>query len=160
MAATITHLSRWPDPAPIEALFAMMESGAPAEIRGRACSAVIQLTTTAADRGQRPDDVLAAWFGRASAAVDSVEQKRQLISGLARVRTVDSLRLLEPYLKDPEVTTEALYALLAIGPPVIKAGHSAVVQNALPDVPAIEDDDLRWRVGKLKEEVDAADLTR
>ena len=157
VAATITHLSRWPDPAPIEALFAVMESGADSDVRHRACSAVIQLTTTAADRGQRPDDVLAGWFERAGAGVETVEEKRQLISGLARVHTLDSLRLLEPYLKDPEVETEALYAMLSIGSPLVKAGQHEAVGKALPADSAIEDQELRWRFERLRKQVEAAE---
>ena len=156
VAGTITHLSRWPDPAPIEALFAMLES-ADSEVRHRACSATIQLTTTAADRGQRPDDVLVAWFGRADAGVETIEEKRQLISGLARVHTVASLALLEPYLKDPEVETEALYALLSIGSPLVKAGQHAAVGKVLPADSTIEDQELRWRIERLRKQVEEAE---
>ena len=156
VASTIAHLSRWPDPTPIDALFALMESSADAEVRRRACSASIQLATTAALGRQRPDDVLAGWFGRAGAGVETVQQKRQLISGLARVHTLESLRLLEPYLGDPEVKTEALYALLSIGSPLVKAGQPEAVGKALPEDSTIEDQELRWRVDLLRKQVDAA----
>jgi HEAT repeat protein len=156
VAGTVTHLSRWPDPAPIEALFAMLES-ADSEVRHRACSATIQLTTTAADRGQRPDDVLVAWFGRADAGVETIEEKRQLISGLARVHTVASLALLEPYLKDPDVETEALYALLSIGSPLVKAGQHAAVGKVLPADSTIEDQELPWRIERLRKQVEEAE---
>jgi HEAT repeat protein len=158
VAGTITHLSRWPDPAPIETLFATMENSADSEVRRRACSAVIQLTTTAADRHRRPDDVLVEWFGRANAGVETIEAKRQLISGLARVHTLDSFRLLEPYLEDLEVRGEALYAMLSIGSPLVKAGQHTAVKKALPEDSAIEDQDLRWRIGRLRQQVEAAEL--
>jgi HEAT repeat protein len=156
VAATITHLSHWPDPAPIEALFSMMETSGDAEVRHRACSAVIQLTTTAADRRQRPDDVLVAWYGRADSGVETIAEKRQLVSGLARVHTLGSLRLLVPYLKDPEVEIEALYALLSIGSPLVKAGQREAVGKALPEDSTIEDQELRWRVARLRTQVEAA----
>ena len=157
VAATITHLSRWPDPSPIDALFAIVQSDADSTVRHRAVSAVIQLTTTAADRGQRPDDVLVGWFGSANAAVETIPEKRQLISGLARVHTLESFRLLEPYLKDPEVQTEALYAMLSIGSPLIKAGQHAAIKKALPEASAIEGTELGWRFARLKRQVEAAE---
>jgi hypothetical protein len=158
VAGTITHLSRWPDPAPIEALLPIVESGAGSQVQHRAVSAVIQLTTTAADHKQRPDDVLVAWFGRADAAVDTVQEKRQLISGLARVHTLGSLRLLEPYLKDAEVETEARYALLSMGSPLVRAGEYAAVKNVLPDASALADEqELSWRFRRLSRQVEAAE---
>ncbi len=158
VASTVTHLSQWPDPAPIVPLFALAEDdAADPEVRRRAVSAVIQLTTTAADRGQRPDDVLVEWFGRANAEVETVEQKRLLLSGLAQVSTVGSLRLLEPYLSDPEVTTEALYALLSIGSPLVREGQHAAVGKALPEDSSLEGNELRWRFARLRRQVEAAD---
>jgi HEAT repeat protein len=157
VAATVTHLSRWPDPTPIDALFPLVGTDADSPVQRRAVSAVIQLTTTAADRGQRPDDVVTGWFGQANAAVVTVEEKRQLISGLARVHTLDSLVLLEPYLEDPEVKTEALYALLSIGSPLVRAGQHAAVRKALPEASSIEEQELTWRIGRLRRQVEAAD---
>ena len=155
---TITRLSEWPDPAPIEPLLALMaaerspEVQAPGLLRGDPAD-----HDRAAAQRQRPDDVVVGWFRRADPAVHSIEEKRLLVSGLARVRTLESFRLLEPYLRDPEVRDEALYALLAIAPPLVKAGHQDAVRKALPSLPSIEDDDLRWRLTKLEEEVAAAE---
>ena len=160
VAGTITHLGRWPDPSPIEALLPLVGSDADSQVQRRAVSAVIELTTTAADRRQRPDDVLVGWFGRANTGVESIQEKRQLLSGLARVHTLGSFRLLEPYLKDPEVETEALYALLSIGSPLVKAGQHAAVKKALPEDSAIKDQEVRWRIARLKQQVEAAESPR
>jgi hypothetical protein len=157
VAYTANRLADWPDPAPIESLLTVMEASAEPEVRRRTCAAVLQLTTRAAEEEQRPDDVLVKWFGRASAAADSVQEKRQLLSGLARVHTLESLRVLEPYLQDPQVRGEALYALLAVGSPVAKAGHRAEVAKLVPEDSAIEDQELRWRVGRLRSQVEAAE---
>ncbi len=158
VAGTVTHLSRWPDPSPIEPLIALVEDEATdPEVRRRAVSAVIQLATTAADRGQRPDDVVAEWFGRADAAVETVEEKRLLLSGLARVHTVGSLRLIEPYVEDPEVQTEALYALLSVGYPLVREGQHAAVGKALPEDSALEGNELRWRFARLRRQIEAAE---
>jgi hypothetical protein len=73
------------------------------------------------------------------------------------VHTVDSLRVLEPYLQDPQVQGEALYALLSIGSPVAKAGHRAEVARLVPEDSAIEDQELRWRVGRLRTQVQEAE---
>jgi HEAT repeat protein len=157
VVGTITHLSRWPDPAPIEALLPLLEDGADPQVQRRAVSAAIQLTTTAVEREQRPEDVLGRWFAQADAAVETVEQKRQLLSGLARLHTLESFRLLEPYLEDPEVRTEALWALLSLGSPLAKAGHHEVIGKALPEESAIEEQELRWRFARLRKQVEAAE---
>jgi HEAT repeat protein len=157
VVTTVTRLSEWPDPAPIDAIFVLLESDPSSPIKRRAVSAVIQLTTTAAEHGQRPDDVLTGWFGRANAAVVTVEEKRQLLSGLARVHTLDSLLLVEPYLSDPEVKGEALYALLFIGSPLVRAGEHAAVKKVLPEETAIQDQELRWRFARLRGQIEAAE---
>ena len=157
VATTVTYLSQWPDPTPIDALFAVVESDSDSPAKRRAVSAVIQLTTTAASRKQRPDEVLVEWFGRASAEVETVEEKRQLLSGLARVHTLGSLRLLEPYLGEEEVQTEAFYALLAIGSPLVRAGEHAAVKKVLPEATAIQERELVWRIARLRRQVATAE---
>jgi HEAT repeat protein len=157
VAATITHLSRWPDPAPVETLLPFLGAGADPRVRPRAVSAVIRLTTQAADGRQRPDDVLVTWFAAANGAIQAVPEKRQLLSGLGRVHTLGSLRLLEPYLRDPEVEVEALYALLAMGSPLVKAGEREAVREVLPAESAIEDQELRWRIARLRRQVEEAE---
>jgi HEAT repeat protein len=156
VADTVGHLSRWPDPAPIEALLALMGDVANPEVRRRAVSAVLQLVANAADRGQRPDGVLVGWLERAGAAAETVTEKRLLLSGLARVHTLGSLLLLEPYLADPDVETEAGYALLSIGSALVKAGQSAPVRRVMAAAPTVKDEELAWRLQTVKEQADAA----
>jgi len=157
VAYTANRLADWPDPAPIDSLLTVMEASTEPEVRRRTCAAVIQLTMQAAEEQQRPDDVLVGWFERASAGAESVQQKRQLVSGLARVHTLDSLRVLEPYLQDPGVVGEAQYALLSIGSPLARAGHGAEVARVLPEEAAVEDDDLRWRFRRLRAQIEDAE---
>lgn len=157
VAATVTHLGRWPDPTPIDALLPLLEAGVGPPVRSRAVSAVIHLTSNAADRQQCPARVLVDWLGRADAAVETVPEKQLLLSALGRVHSLDSLRLLEPYLRDPEVETEAAYALLSIGSPLVKAGQPEAVRRALPDESEIGDDELRWRMALLREQARRAE---
>ena len=126
----------------------------------RAVPAVLQLATTTAERRQRPDDVLVGWFERTDAAVETVEEKRQLLSGLARVPTLDSLRLLERYLSDPDVETEAGYALLSVGSALVKAGQPAPVRRVLAEAPRIEDPELAWRLERLEKRARRTGSTR
>jgi HEAT repeat protein len=157
VAATVAHLGRWPDPTPVDALLPLLDAGDGSPVRNRAVTAVIQLAANAAHRRQRPDDVLTRWLGRAEAAVRTVGEKRLLLSALGRVHTLGSLRLLRPYMRDPEVQTEALYALLSVGSPLVKEGQTRAVREALPDDWEIEEDDLRWRMSQLREQAEAAE---
>jgi HEAT repeat protein len=157
VAATVTHLGRWPDPTPVDALLPILDGGHGSLVRSQAVTAVLRLATNAADRRQRPDDVLESWLGRAEAAVRTVGEKRLLLSALGRIHTLGSLRLLRPYVGDPEVKTEAAYALLSVGSPLVKEGQPRAVREALPDDSEIEEDDLRWRIGRLREQAEAAE---
>lgn len=159
VAATITHLSRWPDPSPIDALLPFLKEGADPDLQRRAVPAVIQLTRNAADREQRPEATLVEWLGLANAAVENVAEKRLLLSGLAQVHTVGSLRLLAPYLDDPEVKTEALYALLSVGSPLVKAGHREEVARVLPEEATTDSNELRWRISLLRKQVEEAETS-
>jgi HEAT repeat protein len=133
---TIDNLGYWPDPAPVEALLAVVNSGANPGSRQRALASVIQLTTVAADEHQCPDMVLAGWLGRASATAQTVAERRQIISVLGRLPRMESFRLLLPWLSQPDLQAEAGIAILQIAPALTGTEVRAELRQALQTIAA------------------------
>jgi uncharacterized sulfatase len=149
----VAHMGRWPDPAPIETLFQVVEGNAPAGLRRRARIAVLQLATRAADQNQAADVTLVSWFRRAGKSVQSVAEKRLLISGLGRVKHIDSVQMLAHYLDDPDVQTEAAYALVSAAEPLVQGPDARAVAAILPRMANIQDPRLQERVKALQRDL-------
>jgi hypothetical protein len=133
---TIENLGYWPDPAPVEALLAVVDSAANPGSRQRALASVIQLTTVAADEHQCPERVLAGWLGQASAAAQTVAERRQIISVLGRLQRAESFRLLLPWLKQPDLQAETGIAILQIAPALTGTEARAELREALQTIAA------------------------
>ncbi|MCF7976173.1 MAG: HEAT repeat domain-containing protein [Phycisphaerae bacterium] len=153
--STISSLGRWPDPSPINALFQVVESHANATVRSRALVAVLQLATRAADQTLTDHDDLLAWFQRAGKAVQSVQEKRLLISGLGRVNHVESVRMLSSYLDDADVKAEAVYAIVNAAGPLAKGPDYKTVEAVLKKIPAVQDPRLRDQIAGLERDIKA-----
>jgi HEAT repeat protein len=149
-AETITHLSRWPNPAPVEDLLAGVEGSENAALRRRALAAAIQLVTVAADQKQRKSDVLIGWLERANKAIESVQQKRQIVSALARVPNSGSLDLLKPYLADADVNKEAAFAVVNVVEHLSADSDRAAARAALDQIGSVHQT-LRKQIEDLKE---------
>jgi len=151
--STISQLGRWPDPAPIAALFKVVEGNASSNLRRRALTAALQLTTSAADQKQATNQELVAWFRRAGQAAQSVSEKRLLISGLGRVQHIQSVQLLSSYLADANVKIEAAYAIVNAAQPLAKGPQSRAVASVLERISGIEDKRLLEQIEKLKRDI-------
>lgn len=152
---TIAHLARWPDPRPIDLLFGVVEGDASASLRRRALMAVLQLATRAADRDLATAEELVGWFQRANKATQSVQEKRSLISGLGRVKHIDSVRLLASYLDDAEVKIEATHAILQAAGPLVKGPDYADLEPLLRQISGIKDEGLLERKRALQRDIRA-----
>jgi HEAT repeat protein len=149
-ANAIESLGHWPDPAPVEALLAMVETCPNPRPRQRALASVIQLATVAADERQRPDALVAGWLQRAAPAAHSLAERRQLISVLGRLKRVESFRLLRPWLDQPDLQTEAALAVVQIAPALLDSEDSAALKSALDTIAATaKNPDIRGRALKL-----------
>jgi HEAT repeat protein len=155
--STISHLSRWPDPAPTEALFNVLEGGADPSLRRRALTAILQLATAAADQDQARAEQLMVWFRRANKAVASVPEKRWLLSGLGRVKHTDSVRLAASYLDDSDVKVEAVHAILSAAEPLVKGPDAPTVEAVLTKISGIEDQRLLDRIARLRRDIKATE---
>jgi HEAT repeat protein len=146
----IEQLGHWPDPAPIEALFTVVETDANPAHRRAALRAAIQLATVAADERQRPDAVVVGWLQRADRAAQAPEERRLILSALGRVKQMESFRLLAGYLGDPALQNEAALAVVQIAPALAKHEEAAVLKEALEKIAATATDaELRNRAARI-----------
>ena len=151
--STISNLSRWPDPAPIESLFDVVEGDVGSSLRRHALTAVLQLAATAADRSTATNEQLIIWFQRANKAVQSVREKQLLISGLGRVKHIESVRLSASYLSDPNVKTEAAYAIVNAAEPLAKGRDYKAVQAVLKKISGVQDQRLLNQIANLNRDI-------
>ena len=146
----LTHLGRWPDPTPIDILFSVVDTGTNPRLRSRALASAIDLATTAADEGQRPDAIVVGWLQRANRAAQSIDEKRRIISVLGRLKTVESFRLLVPYLDDGNLQVEAALAVVQIAPALAKTEDSPAVKAALEKAATtVHNPDIRNRAAEV-----------
>lgn len=152
----LLHLGRWPDPAPIDDLLAVLETSPSPRLHKRAIAAVLDLAVTAADEKHRPEASIVAWLQRAAPAIQSIEEKRRLISVLGRLNTIESFHLLRPYLSDAGVRTEAAVAVVQIAPPLAKGEASADLKAALENIAqTAQTPDLRGRAAQVAKTIPA-----
>lgn len=151
--STISHLSRWPDPTPIEALFDVVEGDSDSSLSRQALMAILQLATAAADRSTATDEELIIWFRRANKAVQSVHEKRLLISGLGRVKHIESVRLSASYLGDADVMVEATHAIVNAAEPLVKGPDYKVVQAVLKKISGVQDRRLLNQIANLQRDI-------
>jgi HEAT repeat protein len=153
-ANAIGALGNWPDPAPIEGLLTVVDSGTNSKLRRRAFASVIQLARVAVDEHQRPDAVVAGWLERANPAAQSVAEQRQLISVLGRVNRPESFRLLSHWLDQPDLRTEAQLAVVQIAPALVDSEDSVAIKKALEKIAASANSaDVRAQAAKLAQSI-------
>ena len=143
----LARLGRWPDAAPMETLLKAMNAGTSPGLRKRALVSVIDLATTAADEGQVPEPTIVSWLQRANPVAQSTEDKRRILGLLGRLKTVESFRLLAPYLEDARLQTEAASAVVQIAPALAKGEDAGALKTALEKIAVtVANADLRGRV--------------
>jgi len=132
----VRNLGRWPDPTPIDDALGVVETNPSPRLRKYALSSVIDLAATAADQGQRPDSIIVTWLQRANRSLETVEDKRRVISILGRLKDVGSLRLLLPYLDEPGLRAEASLAVVQIAPALASTDAPPELRGALERIVA------------------------
>jgi len=135
----ITDLGRWPDPSPIEDLLNVAESSPNPVRRESALRNAVGLATAAAEENQRPNGVIFKWLSRADKASQTVEEHRRVLSGLGRLTTIESFRLLVGHLDDG-LENEAGVAIAAMALPLAKKGYAAEVKETLDRIAATGND--------------------
>ena len=96
---TISWLARWPNPAPVDALFPLTENSDDQIV---ALNSILTLIATSEDMDER-----LVWLKQAQPLVSSQAEKRKFISLVGRTFVPASLEILKPFLQDVEVAGEA-----------------------------------------------------
>jgi hypothetical protein len=144
----VFQLRRWPNPAPIEDLFSVIEEKP--DLHQRALAAIIQLATAAADQQQMPELELVACLQRAGQLAGTVQAKRGILSGLGRVQHIESVRVSAPYLDDPEVEMEAAFAIVNACQSLSNARDYTAIADILDRIADTDDENLRGQIRRLK----------
>lgn len=154
--STILHLGRWPDPAPIDALFKVVEGHQDADLRRRALATVLRLATAAADQKQAAAVDLVGWFKRAGDAAQSTQEERLIISGLGRVHHRKAVQLLATYLDQRDVRMEVVHAVLSASETVAQGPDYGVVETVLNRLTDVKEPRLVKRIADLKRGIETA----
>ena len=156
-AEALAELGRWPNTTPMATLLKALDSSSEPGFQKRALAAVLDLTSTAADEAQAPAAEIAGWLQPATRVAQSKEEKLRVLGVLGRLKTVESFRLLAPYLDDPSVRNEAALGIIQIAPALVTTGESAAVQRALQSIAATApDNELRNRALQAAKSAPAA----
>lgn len=150
VTTTIDSLGKWPEPAPLSDLLRFFETSTNSDVRSRTLAAAIQLVTPPFGRPQLPEAIIAPFYRRASQMVRSSEHKRQIVSGLAQWRTPESIRMLTPYLDDPDLRTAAASAIVEAATPVAMGPAFTVLAPVLEKISMMNEPALQERVDNLK----------
>jgi HEAT repeat protein len=147
--AAITHLSNWPDSAPIEDLLVVLESSSDSARRALAFRGAVGLATNAADERQQPDEIIVEWLQRADKAAHTVQERWAILSGLGRLSTIESFRLLVGHL-DSDSESEAGVPLVGMSLSLARQGHAIEVKDVLDNLAKTgESEDLRKKAQKV-----------
>ena len=142
----VRELGRWPDSAPMGTLLKALRSGANAVMQKQAFNSALDLAGAAADDGQIPAANIVNWVGQAARSAQNRDDKLRILGVLGRVNTPDSVRLLQPFLTDSDVSTESAAAIVQIAATLAATGDTAAARDALTHVSAATaDPDLRAR---------------
>jgi HEAT repeat protein len=152
--AALRCVADWPDASPAAMMLEIVNRDPDPAHREVALRGGIRMAANvAAGRDSTRLDYL-AWFKQANQAVRTVEEKLMIISGLGNVSQIEGLQLLQPYLDDPAVQTEAALAVVKIAPALAGSQHAAAVKRTLEKITsATKDPDIRRKAGKMAKSI-------
>lgn len=150
--AALRCLADWPDASPAEVLLEVIKRD-PANRALALRGGIRMAANVAAGRDSTPLDFL-AWLTAANQVVRTVEEKLLMVAGLGSMNRIEGLRLLEPYLNDPEVQTEAALAVVEIAPALAATPHAGSVRGILENITkSTKDQDVRRKAGKMAKSI-------
>ncbi len=128
--AAIRALSDWPNTKPIPDLLKVEQTSDNQVHKVLALRGFIRLIGLKSDRSAKGTVAL---YWQAMELASNVNEKRMVLSGLGKVRSVDSLRMSAKYLDDPALQQEAVAAVVKVAGETIKTDHEET-QAALQKV--------------------------
>ena len=141
-------LAEWPDASPAPLLLDLAKRD-PAN-RTLALRGGIRMAANVA-AGRDPTSLaVLAWFIEANQLVRTTDEKLMIVSGLGSLKRIEGLRMLQPYLDDSAVKTEAALAVVEIAPALAATKDAADLRRVLDQiVRSTEDADVRRKAGKM-----------
>jgi len=122
-AAAVRGLSGWPNPAPMDTVWAVAQTEKDLSLRIIALRGYVRMIGQA----QATPEQKTTWCRNAFDASTRLDDKRLVLSELGKVLCVDAFELALGYLHDPALREEAAAALIAM------AREGAAVRAAIPD---------------------------
>lgn len=152
--AAVRTLADWPDASPAEMLLGI--ANREPEHREVALRGGIRMAANVASgRDSTKLDSL-AWFAEANKGVRSKEEKLMIVSGLGSMKRIEALTMLQPYLQDPAVKTEAEMAAIDVASALANTEHAAVARETLAKIiSTTKDPDVRRKAGKSAKSIPA-----
>lgn len=148
--AALRSLADWPDAMPATTLLEVVTRDASAPDREIAFRGATRMASNVAlGRDHAPLDAL-AFFTALNRVVRTKEEKLMMVSGLGNVRRIEAVRMLQTYLDDPAVRTEAALAVVQVAPALFTTKSEAEVKAVLEKIAATEkDEDTRRKAARF-----------
>lgn len=152
--AALRCLADWPDARPAGQLLEIARGESePAQREVALRGGIRMAANVAAGRDQTPLDAL-AWFVEANRMVRSHAEKLMIVSGLGSLNRIEGLEMLQPYLQDPAVQTEAQIAVIELADSLAKSPDAAKMKAAVEKVSkTTKDVDVRRRASKMAKSI-------
>jgi HEAT repeat protein len=112
--AALKCLADWPDATAAPALLVVVAGATDPERRKTALRGAVRAARLAVADGANPSGQGVGWMVSANAAARDAADKRIVLSGLAALKCVAGLQMIEPLLGDPEVADDAALALIQV----------------------------------------------
>lgn len=139
-AAALTTLTEWPNASPAITLIdvAAAPETTPAMREQALRGALRMMGNVVAGRERSSLNVVSA-FQAAGRAVQTKDEKVMYVAALGGFRRVEGAELLQPYLSDPEVKSEAVSALLQVAATLVGGKEFSQVKPLLERMAAAKD---------------------
>lgn len=149
--AALQCLADWPDATPTMTLLdtANQKDATPAQREIALRGAIRMVTAVAEGRERSPLNLLEALV-QANHAVRTKEEKMMIVSGLGSLPRIEAVKMLEPYLDDPDVKSEAALAVVQVASALAGTKHAVASQGVLERIAVGEkDEDVRRQAALL-----------
>lgn len=141
-AAALQALADWPDATPATLLLELANAPqvAPAERETALAGAIRMAANVAAGRERSPLNVVQA-FVQAHRAVSTKAEKLMIVSGLGNLKRPEAVTLLQAYVDDPDVRSEAALAVVQVAPALSGDEVADTLRPMLEKIAATEQDE-------------------
>ena len=149
--AALRTLVNWPDAAACLPLveFSTRSDATPTQRENALRAAMRMAANVVAGRDPSPLDPLAL-FRKVDRIVRTKDEKLMLVSSLASLKRIEAVQILQRYLDDPTVQTQAALAVVQIAPALLNSERGAEIKQVLERIVATaKDEDARRNAARV-----------